>query len=168
MTTNTKNKIKGVVLSSFLVAVIAAVIVMILVRTNATNPMSEPGVYVTGIELNVGKYYINGDTDSYYFEVFEDKTIQLGGIDPVEYYYSFEDTQKYLQRGYELCPDVVSQESQRDATRLNYDIVRAEPCGTMLVNTYIDEPVEGAYSGFAFINENNIRVSEKVFTFVAQ
>ncbi|MCL2698097.1 MAG: hypothetical protein FWE74_08460 [Oscillospiraceae bacterium] len=35
--------------------------------------------------LQTGKYYLHGDKNSFYYEVFEDQTIQLGGGDAAEF-----------------------------------------------------------------------------------
>ncbi|MCL2019860.1 MAG: hypothetical protein FWG70_08905 [Oscillospiraceae bacterium] len=36
--------------------------------------------------LQTGKYYLNGDKNSYYYEIFEDRTMQFGGGDPYEFF----------------------------------------------------------------------------------
>lgn len=39
--------------------------------------VSEPEIRLTAEDLKTGKYYLNGDTDSYYFQINENNTIEL-------------------------------------------------------------------------------------------
>lgn len=45
------------------------------------NEMSFPDVQLTRSDLRAGKYYLDGDTNNYYFEVTDDDTIELVASD---------------------------------------------------------------------------------------
>jgi hypothetical protein len=201
MTTNTKSKIKSIVITLVLTAVIVTAITLILIRPQASNittgaapespgfeagiaqePMmagvdEEISIITTDKELKAGRYYLNGDTDSHYFEVFSDKTIGLFGIDPLEYYYSFEssDNTADAASAYERamaspCPETIIYLAEGLTARRNYVVLEIMPWGKMMINTYVGErPPEGFFTGPILIDSETIRDgADRYFTFVAQ
>ena len=64
------------------IVLFTALFVGISLKVNADNnqPRNMPGP-----ELKVGRYYVDGDTNQYYLEVTKEGTIQLKGVDYLEY-----------------------------------------------------------------------------------
>ncbi|MDR2531812.1 MAG: hypothetical protein LBC82_03110 [Oscillospiraceae bacterium] len=72
------------ILGLLIIAVIAATFLM----SSTANPPDFNQLYNDGT-LQTGRYYLNGDKENFYYEVFEDQTLQLGGGDPIEFILMF-------------------------------------------------------------------------------
>ncbi|MCL2019144.1 MAG: hypothetical protein FWG70_05220 [Oscillospiraceae bacterium] len=77
---------KSLSITAFIIGIflVSAIIFMFVLPSTA----DEAGVTYELIgdgTIKTGIYYHNGDKESFYYEVFDDQTIQLGGIEPVEY-----------------------------------------------------------------------------------
>ena len=161
----------SVIVVTVVVAIIltAAIIAIVMaVGADDENPNS-PQFVIEDIQLNVGKYYFNGDTQSYYYEVFDDKTIQLGGIDPLDYYWSFEDNAKF-NREDKAVADTAKSVAENLGARKSYDILSISIEKNMIVRLYQGEPppAESPAAGLNFIDINNVGQGEKVFTYVKE
>ncbi|MCL2019859.1 MAG: hypothetical protein FWG70_08900 [Oscillospiraceae bacterium] len=77
---------KSLTITAFIIGIfiVSAILVMFVIPSTA----DEQGVTYELIgdgTMRAGRYYHNGDKESFYYEIFDDRTIQLGGIDPVDY-----------------------------------------------------------------------------------
>ncbi|MCL2637340.1 MAG: hypothetical protein FWD48_03120 [Oscillospiraceae bacterium] len=64
--------------------IIAAISCAFFLNTTADEVGFRKELYGDGA-LQTGRYYLHGEKDNFYYEVFEDQTIQLGGGDPAEF-----------------------------------------------------------------------------------
>lgn len=73
-------------------AVSIALIVAVIAALFLINSTADQLDFITLVgdgTLTSGKYYVDGNTDSYYYEVFDDRTIQLGGVEPLDFVLSY-------------------------------------------------------------------------------
>ncbi|MDR2531814.1 MAG: hypothetical protein LBC82_03120 [Oscillospiraceae bacterium] len=113
------------ILGLLIIAVIAATFIMS--STSTANPPELRHLYNDGT-LQTGRYYLNGDKESFYYEVFDDQTIQLGGGNPEEFVLLFNgvsleeanDPNKYDERFWEGVRD----DAKWRSTRRNYVVLQ--------------------------------------------
>lgn len=82
----TQKSKKGVKIATFISAILIVSITacVFVIFSGADEDSFKKELYGDGT-LQVGRYYMNGNMKSFYFEVFEDQTIQLAGGDLVEF-----------------------------------------------------------------------------------
>ena len=158
-----------VVVTIILAIILTAAITAVVMRVIA-DQTEKPIFTVTDMELNVGKYYFNGDTKSYYYEVFDDKTIQLGGIDPIDYYWSYETIAAARDNGFKTDEEWLKKYCEEDlGARRYYTIVINHIDSERMMLCFYKEPPEKDAMGstsMTLIDINNIENAEKVFTYV--
>lgn len=127
-------------------------------NTSATLAESEQ------IELKVGKYYIDGDTEGYYLEVFSDKTIQLRGVDYLEYAWAGNSIEGLSKEEADKITENVKNQAKEYEKRYKYKVYQSG-IGTMIFTEW--EEVDGQCfgSGYTLIDENTIRGGNSTFIY---
>ena len=173
MITKIKSKtgaVSVVIVTAIVAIILAAAITAVAMRAIA-DEKEEPIYTVTDIELNVGRYYLNGDTKNHYFEVFEDKTIQLGGIDPIDYYWTNKAIADARDNGVKTDEEWLKKYCEEElGARRYYNVVKTRLSENMILGLY-REPPEEEYRGgthMIFVDINTISSAERVFVYVKE
>lgn len=77
------SKLKPIVL--FIIFAVAFAAALTLIFRSGTLTKADTPVLTDGMQLKEGKYYVDGNTDSYYIEVLNSHQFKLCGIEPEEY-----------------------------------------------------------------------------------
>ena len=147
------------------IVLFTALFVGISLKFNADNnqPRNMPGP-----ELKVGRYYVDGDTSQYYLEVTKEGTIQLKGVDYLEYA-----NWKHLAAN-EQTPEkkAAIQEIANELSKAyTYKTVYYPGTKETLVFTSWEEDKNGCIggTGYAYVDENTLRGgSRDIFIFASE
>lgn len=168
MSQKTKKTI-GVLGTVAVILIIAAFAVMLTMKssTNA-DQMDLITVHGDGL-LKSGKYYIDGDNGKYYYEVFDDRTIQLKGGDILEFVIMRDG--RNLKPDDELYPEYyesVKQTAEWLSTRKDYIVVDLNyPNGGKITRVFFEkstEDIQKNQGGFC-LNYIDEKTFEQYYTF---
>lgn len=115
-------------------------------------------------ELKVGKYYISGNTDGHYLEVFSDGTIQLRGVDYLEYAWTGNSIEGLSKEEADKVTENVKKQAKEYAKRYKYKVYKTS-LGTMIFTDWVEVDGQCFGSGYTLIDENTIRGGDSIFIY---
>jgi hypothetical protein len=168
---------KGVKLTAFIsgLLIISIVLAVFIINPNADS-LPTKTLYGDGT-LKAGRYYNNGDKNSFYYEVFKDQTIQLGGIDPLEFVLSFnKDFIKHDPKDplYEDFWNAVEADAEEHGARRSYVVLQCNLLNAayfyIFFNAKTVEEVTENGGGFCYtyIDEKTFEVSPYTFIYAGE
>jgi hypothetical protein len=166
MTQKTKKAI-GITATIFGLLIIAVVSYMLILTPSAEKTGEFQELYGDGA-LQAGRYYLHGDKSSFYYEVFEDQTMQLGGGDPAEFVLLFSGhSLKDAENWDEWSQENLKQEAEWRSIRRSYVVLQynwpddkggTNPQITIIFDAKTVEEVvrNGGGRGLTYIDERTI------------
>ena len=116
-------------------------------------------------ELKVGKYYISGNTDGHYLEVFSDGTIQLRGVDYLEYAWVGNIIEGLSEEEVARETEFVKRQAKDYEKRYKYKVAQSNVGNMMIFTDWVE--IDGQYfgSGCILVDENTIRAGNSIFVY---
>lgn len=143
---------KVIIIASAIVIMLGVVFALTIPKLGADEPK-----YLPGPDLKVGKYYVDGDMSQYYLEVTDRRTIQLVGVDYMEYtMYGQPSTENYSEEEKKLFDETIEMIKQDFAAEHEYMVADVFPSN--------GEPDYMIFTAWAF--NNNGYLSGEGYTYV--
>ncbi|MCL2633811.1 MAG: hypothetical protein FWD34_04775 [Oscillospiraceae bacterium] len=122
--TQTLKKRVGIIGFVSTVIILTSVILILTVRPNAE--IIDTFTFHGDGTLKTGKYYVDGKKDGFYFEVFEDQTLQLGGIKSLDFVLSY--NEEFIindpeDEGFDRFWAFANQQAEWLEKRLDYSVI---------------------------------------------